>query len=139
MALIKIQFFILMVKSRRTCWWLFCVCFDITDYVKNDAIKIKVETVNIDTASIPVNSDFTHWAGLYRDVELIATSDAYISTEDNGTKGIYVSQSFSGNNAIAKIKTKFSSKGNEDKDYKVVTTILDNEGQVSKKNKILTY
>ena len=108
--------------------------FDITDYVKNDAIKIKVETVNIDTASIPVNSDFTHWAGLYRDVELIATSDAYISTEDNGTKGIYVSQSFSGNNAIAKIKTKFSSKGNEDKDYKVVTTILDNEGQeVSKK------
>ena len=44
--------------------------FDITEYVKNDTIKIKVETVNIDTASIPVNSDFTHWAGLYRDVEL---------------------------------------------------------------------
>ena len=26
---------------------------------------------NLDTASIPVNSDFTHWAGLYRDVELV--------------------------------------------------------------------
>ena len=102
--------------------------------VKNDTIKIKVETVNIDTASIPVNSDFTHWAGLYRDVELIATNDAYISTEDNGTKGIYVSQSFSGNNAIAKIKTKFSSKGNENKDFKVVTTILNNEGQEVSKN-----
>lgn len=108
--------------------------FDITEYVKNDTIKIKVETVNIDTASIPVNSDFTHWAGLYRDVELIATNDAYISTEDNGTKGIYVSQSFSGNNAIAKIKTKFSSKGNENKDFKVVTTILNNEGQEVSKN-----
>lgn len=71
---------------------------------------------------------------LYRDVELIATNDAYISTEDNGTKGIYVSQSFSGNNAIAKIKTKFSSKGNENKDFKVVTTILNNEGQEVSKN-----
>ena len=42
--------------------------------------------------------------------------------------------SFSGNNAIAKIKTKFSSKGNENKDFKVVTTILNNEGQEVSKN-----
>lgn len=47
-----------------------------------------------------------------------------------GQKGIYVSQSFS-NNAIAKIKAKFSSKGNENKDFKVVTTILNNEGSRS--------
>lgn len=110
--------------------------FDITDYIHSDTINIKVDTKNIDTTSIPVQSDWTHWAGLYRDVELIATNDAYISTEDNGTKGIYVSQSFSGGNAIASIKTKFSSKENEDKNYKVVTSILDNEGQeVSKDEK----
>lgn len=58
----------------------------------------------------------------------------HIFLQKIGTKGIYVSQSFSGNNAIAKIKTKFSSKGNENKDFKVVTTILNNEGQEVSKN-----
>lgn len=108
--------------------------FDITNYIKGDSIQIKVDTKNIDTVSIPVQSDFTHWAGLYRDVELIATNDAYISTEDYGTKGIYIDQSFSGNDATATVKTKFSSKATEAKDYKVVTSILDKNGQEVSKN-----
>ena len=65
---------------------------DITEAAAGkDSIELKVETTNISTDSTPVNSDFTYFSGIYRDVELIAVDKkAYISLEDYGSEGVYL-------------------------------------------------
>lgn len=48
--------------------------FDLTDYIQGkDTVTLTVNVTNVDADSIPVNVDYTQWAGIYRDVELIAT------------------------------------------------------------------
>lgn len=57
--------------------------FDISDKAEGkDQITITANVTNLDTTSIPINVDYTQWAGIYRDVELISTDDQYIATED---------------------------------------------------------
>lgn len=63
---------------------------DITDYINGDTAALKIEVTNLDTDTIPINTDFTHWAGIYRDLELIVTDDIYISVEDYGSEGVYL-------------------------------------------------
>lgn len=63
---------------------------NITDYVNDNVAYIKVEVTNLDIDTILINKDFTHWAGIYIDVELVATDDIYI--EDYETSGIYLDQ-----------------------------------------------
>lgn len=58
--------------------------FDITSFVQGkSSVNLVVKVSNIDLKSIPINVDYTQWAGIYRDVELISTADQYISTEDS--------------------------------------------------------
>ena len=105
---------------------------DITDYVKDSTPNIKVEVTNIDTDTIPINTDFTHWAGIYRDVELIATDDIYISTEDYGTLGVYLDQNIDlkNNKAILNVKTAISHDVETDTNVIVKAEVKDNNGEV---------
>lgn len=103
--------------------------FDISDYVKDkDKIKITANVTNLDTTSIPINVDYTQWAGIYRDVELIATDEQYFSTEDYGNKGIYIKPIVNGNSANIEMKAEISNKADEKKSLKMITEILDAEG-----------
>lgn len=95
--------------------------FDITDYVKDKtSFTIKANVTNMDTTSIPINVDYTQWGGIYRDVELIGTEDAYIATEDYGSTGIRVDSTVNGNSATVNLKTELSNKAAEQKDLQLV-------------------
>ena len=105
--------------------------FDITDYVKDKtSFTIKANVTNMDTTSIPINVDYTQWGGIYRDVELIGTEDAYIATEDYGSTGIRVDSTVNGNSATVNLKTELSNKAAEQKDLQLVTEIKDASGNV---------
>lgn len=103
--------------------------FDISDYVKGkEKIEIKVNVTNMDVVSIPINVDYTQWAGIYRDVELIATDEQYISIEDYGNKGIYIDTEVNGTTAVVTTRTEISNKAIEDKSMKIVTRIKSQDG-----------
>ena len=78
---------------------------DITDAAAGkESIELKVETTNISLDTMPANTDFTHFAGIYRDVELVAVDKrAYISLEDYGSDGVYVETSVDLENNVAYI------------------------------------
>ena len=105
---------------------------DITDYVNGDIANVKVEVTNLDTDTIPINTDFTHWAGIYRDVELVATDDIYISTEDYGTSGVYLDQNvdLKDNNATLNVKTAISHDIEKDESIIVKVELKDNSGNI---------
>ena len=103
--------------------------FNITNYVKEkSSITITVNVTNMDTESIPINVDYTQWAGIYRDVELITTDDQYISMEDYGSEGIYIDTNINGENADVKCKTEVSNLSTENKTIVLRTEILSNDG-----------
>ena len=107
---------------------------DITDYVNGDVANVKVEVTNLDTDTIPINTDFTHWAGIYRDVELIVTDDIYISTEDYGTSGVYLDQNvdLKNNKATLNVKTAISHDAEKDTNIIVKAELKDAVGDVVK-------
>ena len=107
---------------------------DITDYVKGNVANIKVEVTNLDTDTIPINTDFTHWAGIYRDVELVATDDIYISTEDYGTSGVYLDQNIDlkNNKATLNVKAAISHDVETDTNVIVKAEVKDKNGEVVK-------
>ena len=87
----------------------------------------------MDTTSIPINVDYTQWGGIYRDVELIGTEDAYIATEDYGSTGIRVDSTVNGNSATVNLKNRaFEQKQQNRKDLQLVTEIKDASGNVVK-------
>ena len=105
--------------------------FDLTDYVKGkEKITITVRVTNLDTISIPINVDYTQWAGIYRDVELISTDDQYFSLEDYGTNGIYIDTSVSGTTANVNLKAEISNKSIENEKVRLVTNIKGRDGEV---------
>ncbi|MDO4183358.1 MAG: glycoside hydrolase family 2 TIM barrel-domain containing protein [Coriobacteriia bacterium] len=54
-------------------------------------VDVAVEVTNISFDTMPVNSDFTHFAGIYRDVWLVAANPAAsISNQDYGSSGVYL-------------------------------------------------
>ena len=68
---------------------------DITDQCRGkDEVTVTVDVTNISFDTMPVNSDFTHFAGIYRDVNLVITDPtAQISNSDYGSNGLYLSSS----------------------------------------------
>lgn len=103
--------------------------FDISDKAEGkDQITITANVTNLDTTSIPINVDYTQWAGIYRDVELISTDDQYIATEDYGNDGIYIDYSVQKNKAFVKLKTELSNKAGMAENLKLVTEIQDADG-----------
>ena len=106
---------------------------DITNFIKPEdgTAIIKVENTNIDTTSIPVNSDFTHFAGIYRDVELITVDkdSAYFSEEYYGADPLRVDYDLTSNSASVNINAEVSSKTEKNIEYTIQYNIIDGEGQ----------
>ena len=84
-----------------------------------------MNVTNLDTSSIPINVDYTQWGGIYRDVELISTSDQYISLEDYGNTGVYIDSSVNGLNANINLKTEISNKAEENSEINIRTEVFD--------------
>ena len=97
---------------------------------KKNEITITVNVTNLDTSSIPINVDYTQWGGIYRDVELISTSDQYISLEDYGNTGVYIDSSVNGLNANINLKTEISNKAEENSEINIRTEVFDKEGNI---------
>ena len=105
--------------------------FDLTDYVQGKyQVTVKAEVTNIDTASIPVNVDWIQWGGIYRDVELITTSNQYISTENYASNGVFVDYSLNGSTAQTKTRVDLSNHSSEAANLTVKATTTDASGNV---------
>lgn len=90
--------------------------FDITDYIQaKEKVTLRADVTNIDTDSIPINVDYTQWAGIYRDVELIATEEQYIAVEDYASSGLYIDSSVEGEKAEITLRAKISNKIDQEK------------------------
>ena len=97
-------------------------------------VTVKVEVQNISFDTMPVNSDFTHWAGIYRDVNLVIVDKAAsISVQDEGSKGIYMDSSVDLSSGTATLEPRvmvdydFSAIA-EGSNISVETNLLDAEG-----------
>ena len=98
--------------------------FDITDYVQNkEKVTIRVDVTNIDTDSIPINVDYTQWAGIYRDVELISTEEQYIAVEDYASSGLYIDSTINGEKADVYLRAKISNKSDQEKNITIKAEI----------------
>lgn len=105
--------------------------FDLTKYVQNkDSVALTVEVTNVDTESIPINVDYTQFSGIYRDVELIALPDQYISTENKGSSGVFVDYKLNGNDASVNTRVDVTNKAAKAANLVLKTSISDNAGNV---------
>ncbi len=105
--------------------------FDLTPYITGKStVRLTANVTNMDTVSIPINVDYTQWAGIYRDVELIATDNQYISLEDYGSTGLYIDSLVSGNNATVSLRAKVSNKAAESVPVTVKTEIYMQDGSL---------
>lgn len=105
--------------------------FDLTKYVQDkDSVALTVDVTNVDTVSIPINVDYTQFSGIYRDVELIALPNQYISTENKGSSGVFVDYKLNGNNASVNTRVDVTNKATEAANLVLKTTISDNAGNV---------
>ena len=105
--------------------------FDITDYVQNkEKVTIRVDVTNIDTDSIPINVDYTQWAGIYRDVELISTEEQYIAVEDYASSGLYIDSTINGEKADVYLRAKISNKSDQEKNITIKAEIKNTAGNI---------
>ena len=105
--------------------------FDLTDYIQGkSSVVLSVDVTNVETTSIPINVDYTQFAGIYRDVELISTSGQYISTEDHGSSGVFVDYTLDGTNANISTRVDISNKVQNDVPLKLKSSIVDAAGNV---------
>ena len=105
--------------------------FDLTKYVQGkNSVALTVDVTNVDTVSIPINVDYTQFSGIYRDVELVALPNQYISTENKGSSGIFVDYKFSGNNASVNTRVDVTNKAARAASLVLKTTISDNAGNI---------
>lgn len=110
--------------------------FDLTDAIQkalgagNTTITLRADVTNIDTKTTPVNVDFIQWAGIYRDVELIVTPNQYISTENNGSSGVFVDYAIDGSDASVTTKVDVSNQSADEAGLKIKSSILAADGSV---------
>ena len=104
--------------------------FDLTDQIRGkDQVTLTVNVTNVDTDSIPINVDYTQWAGIYRDVELIATDDQHFSLNNYGSDGIFVSYALNGSSANATVRADVANNADAC-DLTLVTQFVDASGRV---------
>lgn len=82
-------------------------CFDITDFVLQGENIFAVKVDNKHNPDIPpLSADFTFFGGIYRDVNIIITSERHISTTHYATNGVYIrTPHVDRNEAIVEIET----------------------------------
>ena len=109
--------------------------YDITDLVQfgtTNLLAIKADNSHVEEV-YPLKADFTFYGGIYRDVNLIVTDSIHFDLMDNGSKGIYVYQNKVTNDfANLTIKANIISELSDEQAVRIVTNILDNNGQVVK-------
>lgn len=99
------------------------------------SITVKVENTNATFDTMPVNTDFTHYAGIYRDVNLVAVpASAYIALEDNGSQGVYLTNSVNleENSATLVPRVKVSNQTASTVNAEVTVTLQDAAGNTVK-------
>ncbi len=100
---------------------------DITDYLKNPVSIIAVTVDNSANETVyPQMADFTFYGGLYRDVNIIAVSEAHFDLDYYGGPGIMVTPQISGNNASVQVRVFLSNAGGGDELEFVVKDALSN-------------
>ena len=105
--------------------------FDITDYVQGkSSVSVVARVTNIDTVSIPINVDYTQWAGIYRDVELISPEAQHVSLEDYGSDGFYIDSAVSGGVADISIRVQLSNSASFDAPVTLRASVLDAGGNL---------
>ncbi len=103
---------------------------DITDAcMGKEQVAVRVETTNITTDTTPVNTDFSHFAGLYRDVRLVAVDPrAYLALEDSGSQGVYFSTDVDLSSGTATLTPKVMVSGQGGGEVTVQVTLKDARG-----------
>jgi beta-galactosidase len=79
---------------------------NLTDSVVNDSIDLKIVVDNSHNENIyPQKADFTFYGGIYRDVNLIITDNAYFRLDNCGAPPMKITPVIDGTNADVKIET----------------------------------
>ncbi len=110
---------------------------DITEAIAGkDKVKITVMNTNATFDTMPVNTDFTHYAGIYRDCSLVAVEKGgYIALEDDGATGVTLkSTAKPGKSPSATVKPaiKVSNTTDAEKEVLAVVQIKNKKGTVVK-------
>lgn len=97
-------------------------CLDITDLLRQGENLVEITVDNsLDKNIPPLTADFTFFGGIYRDLTLIITPRAHISTTHYATSGVYISTSDEDKDtATANIRTFLSN--DSDKDDNIILT-----------------
>ena len=105
--------------------------FDITKYVQGKtSVALTVNVTNVDTDSIPINVDYTQWAGIYRDVELIAVPQSHFNLSDYGTNGVYADYALSGTTAKLTVRAGVTNAASANAALAVKNVLTDASGNV---------
>ena len=100
---------------------------DITKYLLAGDVELAIVVDNSPSDSVyPQMADFTFYGGIYRDVNLIATSATHFDLDYYGGKGLMITPEIKGEDAEIEIKT-YSNKKDGDR---LVYTVYDAEGGV---------
>ena len=112
-------------------------CFDVTDAVRKGENELKVKVDNSHNVDVPpLSADFTFFGGIYRDVNLVITSAAHISTTHYASSGVYLStQQVSAERAVANIRTMLTNGGNSKSILYLRHKIVSPDGTVVKEVK----
>ncbi len=100
---------------------------DITDALEMDNIIVIAVDNSPNKRVYPQNADFTFYGGLYRNVNIIAVSNAHFDLEYYGGPGLKVTPKISGKNADVEVEAYVT---NPEKGMELVYKVMDQEGNV---------
>lgn len=105
--------------------------FDVTDYVQAGLNDFEIRVDNSHNPDIPpLSADFTFFGGVTRDVYLIYSPKAGISTTHYASDGVYVrTAKVEGNKAEVEISAMLSNTGEEQRKMTLQASILDRDGR----------
>lgn len=104
--------------------------YDITQILKDEnVLEVMVDNTHIEEV-YPLWADFTFYGGIYRNVNLIYTSDCHFEKEDLASSGVYVSQrKISKEMAEVEVKALLRNHGNQ-VEAKCEVKFVDAEGNM---------
>ncbi len=106
--------------------------FDITPYVHTGKNLFAIEVDNAHDPDIPpLSADYTFYGGIYRDVYLLYTPTAHLSTTHYASQGVYVrTQHVADSHAKIAVKSLLSNPGPQPKEVRLEQRIADREGRI---------
>lgn len=105
--------------------------FDVTEFLHagDNVLSVRVDNTN-DRNVPPLSGDFTVYGGLYRDVQLVSVPDVGISTQDEGSPGVYLTPTLSPSGAgDVKVSVELRNTRSTSADVRVTTSIVDAGGR----------